>query len=80
MAPFEGLTAVKVYKAAGIFLVVTTLVNGILSLYLGLTHPPDDVLFGIEGDIWAGLVWLFSAIVWTYLFRRVVRQEASLDE
>jgi hypothetical protein len=79
MAPLEGITSANVYKAIGVFMVVSSLIQGTVLLNHGLTQPPDDLFFGVDSDTLAGLWWLFSAVVWAYLFRRLVHQEARIE-
>jgi hypothetical protein len=80
MAPLEGITSVKVFKAMGILLVLTSLVQGIVLLYLGLTQPPDEVIFGVNDDILTGAWWLLSAVIWAFVYRHIVRHEATATQ
>ena len=80
MAPLEGITSVRVYKAIGTLTVLMALAMGISSLYLGYTRPPDDLVFGVDADILVGFWWLLSAIGWAFVYRRLVQREAAVAE
>ena len=78
MAPFESLTSVNVYRVLGILAVLWSLGLGLVSLYHGISHPPNDIVFGMDDDVSSGVWWLFSAMIWAYVYRHIVRQEASV--
>ena len=80
MAPLEGITSARVHKAIGIFTVLMALGMGISSLYLGYTHPPDDLVLGVDDDILVGFWWLLSAIGWAFVYRHLVQREAAIAE
>lgn len=80
MAPLEGITSAKVYQMAGILLAVTSLWLGLESLYRGLTQSPPDVLLGVDTNILWGVYWILAALFWAFLYRRLVRREATASE
>ena len=80
MAPLEGITSASAFKAIGVFSVLAFLAMGISSLYVGFTHPSDELLFGVDDDVLSGLWWLFSAVFWGFFYRRAAKREATIAE
>ena len=79
MAPLNRVTSTNVYKMIGAVAILLGLGLGATYLYLGFTHSPDDLIFGVDDDIVMGFGWLTVAIINFFVYRHAVRREASLD-